>query len=33
VPGDAREMTVRNALSKSLGFGGHNVSICLGKPA
>ncbi|HJO26973.1 MAG: beta-ketoacyl-[acyl-carrier-protein] synthase II [Planctomycetes bacterium] len=33
VPGDAREMTVRNALSNSLGFGGHNVSICLGKPA
>jgi 3-oxoacyl-[acyl-carrier-protein] synthase II len=31
VPGDAREMTVRNALSNSLGFGGHNVSICLGK--
>ncbi|MAE29180.1 MAG: beta-ketoacyl-[acyl-carrier-protein] synthase II [Planctomycetes bacterium] len=32
VPGDAREMPVRNALSNSLGFGGHNVSICLGKP-
>jgi 3-oxoacyl-[acyl-carrier-protein] synthase II len=33
VPGAAREMTVRNALSNSLGFGGHNVSICIGKPA
>jgi len=32
VPGDAREMTVRNALSNSLGFGGHNVSICIGQP-
>ena len=32
VPGDAREMTVRNALSNSLGFGGHNVSICIGAP-
>jgi 3-oxoacyl-[acyl-carrier-protein] synthase II len=30
VPGSAREMRVRNALSNSLGFGGHNVSICLG---
>lgn len=33
VPGSAREMTVRNALSNSLGFGGHNVSICIGQPA
>jgi 3-oxoacyl-[acyl-carrier-protein] synthase II len=32
VPGSAREVTVRNALSNSLGFGGHNVSICIGKP-
>jgi 3-oxoacyl-[acyl-carrier-protein] synthase II len=32
VPGEAREMPVRNALSNSLGFGGHNVSICIGKP-
>lgn len=32
VPGSAREMTVRNALSNSLGFGGHNVSICIGQP-
>ncbi|MEM7518862.1 MAG: beta-ketoacyl-ACP synthase II, partial [Planctomycetota bacterium] len=31
VPGDAREMVVRNALSNSLGFGGHNVSVCIGK--
>ena len=31
VPGSAREMKVRNALSNSLGFGGHNVSICLGQ--
>jgi len=32
VPREAREMEVRNALSNSLGFGGHNVSICIGKP-
>lgn len=32
VPGSAREMKVRNALSNSLGFGGHNVSICIGQP-
>ena len=32
VPGSAREMRVRNALSNSLGFGGHNVSICIGQP-
>ena len=31
VPGAAREKTVRNALSNSLGFGGHNVSICIGQ--
>jgi len=31
VPGAAREKKVRNALSNSLGFGGHNVSICLGQ--
>jgi 3-oxoacyl-[acyl-carrier-protein] synthase II len=31
VPGSAREMKVRNALSNSLGFGGHNVSICVGQ--
>jgi len=32
VPGAAREMTVRNALCNSLGFGGHNVSILVGRP-
>jgi 3-oxoacyl-[acyl-carrier-protein] synthase II len=32
VPGAAREMKVRNALCNSLGFGGHNVSICIGTP-
>ena len=32
VPREARELTVRNALSNSLGFGGHNVSICIGRP-
>ena len=32
IPGDAREMEVRNALCNSLGFGGHNVSVLLGKP-
>ena len=32
VPGDAREMEVRNALCNSLGFGGHNVSILIGQP-
>jgi 3-oxoacyl-[acyl-carrier-protein] synthase II len=32
VPGEARELAVRNALSNSLGFGGHNVSICIGRP-
>jgi 3-oxoacyl-[acyl-carrier-protein] synthase II len=33
VPGAARAMRVRNALSNSLGFGGHNVSICIGQLA
>jgi len=32
VPGAAREMKIRNALCNSLGFGGHNVSICIGQP-
>jgi 3-oxoacyl-[acyl-carrier-protein] synthase II len=32
VPGTAREMRVRNALCNSLGFGGHNLSICIGRP-
>ena len=31
VPGDARELVIQNALSNSLGFGGHNVSICIGR--
>ncbi len=31
VPGAARSMKVRNVLSNSLGFGGHNVSICVGQ--
>ena len=31
IPGEAREMTIRNALSNSLGFGGHNLSICIGQ--
>jgi 3-oxoacyl-[acyl-carrier-protein] synthase II len=31
VPGEARPMRIRNALSNSLGFGGHNVSICIGE--
>ncbi|MAG63957.1 beta-ketoacyl-[acyl-carrier-protein] synthase II [Candidatus Woesearchaeota archaeon] len=31
VPGDARELPIRNALCNSLGFGGHNVSIAVGK--
>lgn len=31
VPGSARQLVVENALSNSLGFGGHNVSICIGR--
>ena len=31
VPGAARDLGIRNALSNSLGFGGHNVSICFGR--
>ncbi|HVS11240.1 MAG TPA: beta-ketoacyl-ACP synthase II [Planctomycetota bacterium] len=31
VPGEARPMRIRNALSNSLGFGGHNVSVCIGE--
>ncbi len=31
VPGAARELAIQNALSNSLGFGGHNVSICIGR--
>ncbi|MFT5284935.1 MAG: 3-oxoacyl-[acyl-carrier-protein] synthase II [Planctomycetota bacterium] len=32
VPKEARELKLRNVLSNSLGFGGHNVSICIGQP-
>jgi 3-oxoacyl-[acyl-carrier-protein] synthase II len=32
VPNTARETKVGNALSNSLGFGGHNASIIVGKP-
>jgi 3-oxoacyl-[acyl-carrier-protein] synthase II len=31
IPGEAREVSVRNALSNSLGFGGHNVSLLIGQ--
>ncbi len=31
VPREARDLKLRNVLSNSLGFGGHNVSICIGK--
>lgn len=31
VPNEARELKIQNALSNSLGFGGHNVSICIGQ--
>lgn len=32
VPNEARELEVTNALCNSLGFGGHNVSVLIGKP-
>ncbi len=31
VPGDAREMPLRAAISNSFGFGGHNATIVFGK--
>ncbi len=31
IAGDPRELTVRNAISNSLGFGGHNVCLVFGK--
>jgi 3-oxoacyl-[acyl-carrier-protein] synthase II len=31
VPREARGLEVRNAISNSLGFGGHNVCLCLGR--
>ncbi len=30
IPNEGRDLPIRNALSNSLGFGGHNVSICIG---
>lgn len=30
VPGEARELTIRHAISNSLGFGGHNVCLVFG---
>jgi 3-oxoacyl-[acyl-carrier-protein] synthase II len=31
VPREPRECRIRNALSNSLGFGGHNLSVCIGQ--
>ena len=31
VPGESRALKIRNALSNSLGFGGHNVSLLIGQ--
>ena len=31
VPNEARDMVVHHAVSNSLGFGGHNVSLVFGK--
>lgn len=32
IPNQAREFQIRHAISNSLGFGGHNVCIAIGKP-
>ncbi len=32
IPNQAREFKITNAISNSLGFGGHNVCIAFGKP-
>lgn len=32
LPREARTLEVRNAMSNSLGFGGHNASLVLGRP-
>jgi 3-oxoacyl-(acyl-carrier-protein) synthase len=31
VPGEAREVEIRVALSNSLGFGGHNATLAVGR--
>ena len=31
VPNESRELAIDNLLSNSLGFGGHNVSLCIGR--
>jgi 3-oxoacyl-[acyl-carrier-protein] synthase II len=31
VPETGRQLRIQNALSNSLGFGGHNVSVCIGR--
>jgi 3-oxoacyl-[acyl-carrier-protein] synthase II len=31
IPGESRALKIRNALSNSLGFGGHNVSLLIGQ--
>ncbi len=31
VPGESRELEIRNAVKNSFGFGGHNASLVLGK--
>jgi 3-oxoacyl-[acyl-carrier-protein] synthase II len=33
VPGEAKEVPVQYALTNSFGFGGHNVSLLIGRPA